>query len=135
LGTSSEGTGPVTYEIRFTPTAMQMLRDIKDQRIQKQIAETVKRLAHDPDKQGKPLYDALLGYRSLRVVGQRYRVVYAITQPTTVVVVAIGIRKEGDKRDVYNLATRIVRLALQSQPEPEPAPDDSYPDAEQGPQS
>lgn len=133
MGTSPEGAGSISYEIRFTPTAMQMLKDIKDLRIQKQIAETIKRLAHSPEKQGKPLYDDLLGYRSLRVVGQRYRVVYAITEPHTVVVIAVGIRKEGDKRDVYKLATRIVRLALQSQLEPESPSDEAYTEAEQGP--
>jgi formaldehyde-activating enzyme involved in methanogenesis len=60
-------------------------------------------------------------------------VVYAIRQPHTVVVIAVGIRKEGDKRDMYKLATRIVRLALQNELEPEPESDEAYPEAEQGP--
>lgn len=29
-----------------------------------------------------------------------------------VLVVALGIRKEGDKKDVYNLAKKLIRLGL-----------------------
>ena len=55
----------------------------------------------------------LEGYRSLRAVGQRYRILYAIKEEKVIVyVVAVGIRKEGDKVDVYALAKKLVRLGL-----------------------
>jgi mRNA interferase RelE/StbE len=58
----------------------------------------------------------LAGYRSLRAVGQRYRIIYKVEEAEiTVYVVAAGLRKEGSKSDVYNLAKKLLKLAL---PEP-----------------
>jgi mRNA interferase RelE/StbE len=46
-------------------------------------------------------------------VGQRYRILYQLTgSRVVVVVVAIGIRKDSDKRDVYALARKLVRAGL-----------------------
>ena len=56
-------------------------------------------------KLGKPLIGDLKNFRSLRAAGQRYRIVYQVAvQAGLVIVVVIGIRKEGDKRDVYAIA-------------------------------
>jgi mRNA interferase RelE/StbE len=58
-------------------------------------------LRESPDRQGKPLLADLAGYRSLRVVGQRYRVLYRVDpQQVTVFVVAAGIRRGGAKSDI-----------------------------------
>lgn len=55
----------------------------------------------------------LQGYRSLRVAGQRYRLIYKVECTIiTVYVVAVGIRKEGDRGDIYALAQRLIRLGL-----------------------
>ncbi len=90
-----------------------MLEEVDDRRIQQQLFDTSKRLEADPDKQGKPLREELLGFRSPRVVGQRYRIIYSIdTLAETVHVVAAGIRREGARDDVYVLAQRLVRLGL-----------------------
>jgi len=90
-----------------------MLASIGDRRIQQQIFDTSKQLESDPDKRGKPLREDLFGYRSLRVVGQRYRVIYSIDpDAASVHVVAAGIRREGARDDVYVLAQRLVRLGL-----------------------
>jgi mRNA interferase RelE/StbE len=90
-----------------------MLASIGDRRIQQQIFDTSKQLESEPDKRGKPLREDLFGYRSLRVVGQRYRVIYSIdSDAATVHVVAAGIRREGARDDVYVLAQRLVRLGL-----------------------
>ncbi len=57
--------------------------------------------------------EELIGYRSVRAVGQRYRILYQIKeQQVLVIVVAVGLRKEGDKKDVYELATKMARLGL-----------------------
>jgi len=103
----------VTYRIVITPTAIQLLADLPDRRSQQAIRDRIDGLAHDPEKQGKPLGGELAGYRSLRVVGQRYRIIYRVErQRVLVAVVALGLRKEGDKKDVYELAKKLVRLGL-----------------------
>jgi mRNA interferase RelE/StbE len=63
--------------------------------------------------QGKPLLGELDGYYSVRAVGQRYRIIYAIKQAQVIVIiVALGIRKDGSKQDVYALAKKLLRLGL-----------------------
>jgi mRNA interferase RelE/StbE len=57
--------------------------------------------------------DELIGHRSIRVVGQRYRIIYKVDgEKVTVLVVTIGIRKDGDKKDAYELAKRLMRQGL-----------------------
>ena len=74
---------------------------------------SLRRLEYEPEKQGKPLSDELAGYRSIRAVGQRYRILYTIEdQKVTVIVVTLGIRKEGDKKDVYEQARKLARRGL-----------------------
>lgn len=101
------------HRIVLQPTAFKALADLPDRRIQEQIRDRIDCLAHDPELQGKPLTGEFLGYRSLRAAGQRYRVLYRVERAARVVsVVAIGLRKEGDRRDVYALARRLLRLGL-----------------------
>ena len=93
----------MTYKIALTDLATQMLKEIPDKRIQRKLAERIDRLAHDPEQQGKPLRGILSGYRSVRAVGQRYRIVFKIKEQQVIVqVVGIGIRKEGSKTDIYD---------------------------------
>lgn len=101
------------YRIEITPTALSMLKNIKDRRINKAIQERIERLIDDPDKQGKELHGELRGYRCVRTVGQRYRIIYRIKNSAIIVlIVAVGLRKEGDKKDVYKLAQKMIRLRL-----------------------
>jgi mRNA interferase RelE/StbE len=96
-----------------------MLSAIGDRRIQQQLLDTSKRLETDPEKQGKPLREDLLGYRSLRAAGQRYRILYSIdAESGTVHVVAAGIRRERARDDIYLLAQKLVRLGLAPAPLP-----------------
>jgi mRNA interferase RelE/StbE len=93
--------------------ALKQLAAIKDTRIKESISRRINALEYDPDKQGKPMTDDLTGYRSIRAVGQRYRILYRVeTEQVIVVVVALGIRKEGSKTDVYELAKKLARLGL-----------------------
>lgn len=101
------------YRIEITPTALSMLKNIKDRRINKTIQERIEKLIKDPDKQGKELHGELRGYRCVRAVGQRYRIIYRIRNSAIIVlIVAVGLRKEGDKKDVYKLAQKMIRLRL-----------------------
>jgi mRNA interferase RelE/StbE len=103
----------VTWKIALTRTARQMLETISDRRVRRSLQERIEGLASDPEKQGKPLLGELEGLRSLRAVGQRYRILYRIeNRVVLILVVAIGIRKEGSKKDIYSLAKKLLRLRL-----------------------
>ena len=90
-----------------------MLEGIQDRRVREEIRDRIDGLAEEPEKQGKPLTGELTGYRSLRAVGQRYRIIYRIEgDRVLVLVMALGIRKEGSGKDIYVLAQKLLRLRL-----------------------
>ena len=97
----------------MTPNARVMLEAIQDRRIREKIRDRIDGLAEEPEKQGKPLTGELTGSRSLRAVGQRYRIIYRIEEgKVLVLVMAVGIRKEGSGKDIYVLARKLLRLRL-----------------------
>jgi len=101
------------YRIEIAPTALDMLKRIEDRRITRQIVERIDRLQDDPEKQGKPLLGELSGYRSVRAAGRRFRVIFKVEDKTVIVmIIAVGLRKEGDKKDIYRLARKLIRLNL-----------------------
>jgi mRNA interferase RelE/StbE len=103
----------VTWKIALTPAARQMFEAIRDRRVRRSLAERIDGLANEPEKQGKPLIGELAGLRSLRAVGQRYRILYRMEKEVVLVlVVAIGLRKDGSKKDIYSLARKLLRLRL-----------------------
>ena len=108
----------MTYAIEITSTALRMLKGIADARIREKIRNSIDGLTKDPQKQGKPLLGNLAGYRSLRAVGQKYRIIYQVkNEKVVVLVLALGIRKEGDKKDIYALAKKLLRLGLIEPPQ------------------
>ena len=105
------------YRIVIQPIALRLLKEISDRRIRQKISDRIDKLQESPELQGKPLIGELDGYYSVRAVGQRYRIIYAIEQSqVTVMVVALGIRKDGSKQDVYALAKKLLRLGLLDDP-------------------
>lgn len=103
----------MTYRIVITPAGLKLLETVPDRRIREQIRNRVDGLAHKPEQQGKPLKGDLAGFRSLRAVGQRYRILYRVERARVlVVIVAVGLRKEGDRHDIYRLAQKLIRLHL-----------------------
>ncbi len=114
MGGCEAGVGTfMRWHVRVTVPALKQLAAIKDTRIKESISRRINALEYDPDKQGKPMTDDLTGYRGIRTVGQRYRILYRVeTEQVIVVVVALGIRKEGSKTDVYELAKKLARLGL-----------------------
>ena len=103
----------MTYRVLLTSTASEMLAKISDRRVRSQIIKRIEALSEEPERQGKPLGNELAGYRSIRVAGQRYRVIYQVDRgEVRVLVIAIGIRRDGSRVDVYRLAMRLVRLGL-----------------------
>ncbi|KFD41817.1 plasmid stabilization protein [Peptococcaceae bacterium SCADC1_2_3] len=106
------------WKIILTIQAKTMLEDIQDRRVQEKIRDRINGLVDEPEKQGKLLTGELTGYRSLRAVGQRYRIIYRVEEDRVLVlVVAIGIRKEGNQKDIYSLARKILRLRLLEPPQ------------------
>jgi len=101
----------VIRKIIIKPLAKEMLKAISDLRIQEQIAAAIEKLASHSDTLGKNLGDELMGYRSIRTAGQRYRIIYRI-QDQTVFIVSLGIRKQGSKKDVYLLTQKLLRRGL-----------------------
>lgn len=75
---------------------------------QRKITAKIESLRDDPNGKGKPLTGDLAGIRSMPAAG-RYRVLYRVRESHNQVrVVAVGIRKEGDKQDVYEIASRML---------------------------
>jgi len=90
-----------------------MLKGIKDTRTRKSIMERIGRLAVRPVEQGKPLLGELAGLYSVRAGGQRFRILYSVEKgKVLVIVVAVGLRKEGAKKDIYLLAKKLLRQRL-----------------------
>lgn len=97
------------YQIELIPLAVSLLAKITDKRIQQNIRKRLEKLKIEPEKQGKALSGRLKGYRSVRAVGQRYRIIYRIEESQIVVIIiAIGIRKQGDKNDIYTLIEKLI---------------------------
>jgi mRNA interferase RelE/StbE len=102
-----------TYAVKWTPTAEKLLAGLSDQRIRNAIIDRAGDLKKAPEQQGKALLGPLMGYRSVRAAGQRYRIVYRVMRDEVVVaIVAVGLRKDGDARDVYALAQKLFRQGL-----------------------
>jgi len=100
----------MNWQVRITPTALEQLKGIKDKRVRDNLLERIEELANDPENQGKPLRNELSGLRCVRAIGQRYRIIYKVEQEqVTVFVVAVGIRKEGDRADIYKITVKLMR--------------------------
>ncbi len=90
-----------------------MLEDISDRRVREQLLNRSKQLEVEPEKQGKALLGELSSFRSLRAVGQRYRIIYRVERNRVIVlIVGLGIRKEGSSRDIYALARKLLKARL-----------------------
>ena len=69
-------------------------------------------MSDEPEKQGKKLVKDLSGFLSVHAAG-RYRVIYKIDKRTVIVyVLTAGIRKEGDKKDIYKIAKKLLDAGL-----------------------
>ena len=87
----------IEYSLKLTPIAFEMLNRIRDRRHREGLIQRIAKLKVDPEKQGKPLTDKLKGYRSVRAMGQQYRIIYRVDCDRIVVfVVGVGLRKQGD---------------------------------------
>jgi mRNA interferase RelE/StbE len=63
----------MAYRVVLTAEAKQRFGAIQDRREQGILVNRLEQLAESPAQQGKPLRGDLSGYRSIRAIGQRYR--------------------------------------------------------------
>lgn len=101
------------YSIKLTQIAAEFIAKL-DNKSQQQVMEKLEILKEDPLKVGKALKGNLQNYRSIRSVGQRYRIIYQVKETEIeVIVVAVGIRRDGDKKnDVYELMKKYIQIGL-----------------------
>lgn len=105
----NEEENSIEYQIEITPLALEMLVAVKDRREQEKLRDRIDRLKIEPEKQDKALADNLSGFRSIRAIGQRYRIVYKVERDkVVVVVVGLGRRKDGDKKDIYAILEKLL---------------------------
>jgi mRNA-degrading endonuclease RelE of RelBE toxin-antitoxin system len=95
-----------SHQIFLTPQAQLMLHSISDRQIRNVIARRIEGLTKKPTKKGKAVVAELTGFCSLRVA--RYCVLYKV-EKEKVIIVAAGIRKEGDTKDIHARAKKLLR--------------------------
>lgn len=96
-----------TFIVELSRDAEEDLASIDDIRTRKSISNGLLRLEIEPAKRGKQLKGDLREYYSIRLAGQRYRAVYSVSVKQGIVTVAVvSIRKQGDKHDVYRVASK-----------------------------
>ena len=101
----------MTCRVRLSAHAVAYLKTL-DSRTRGILGRRIEELKTDPEKRGKALTAELSGYRSVHAAG-RYRIVFQVRKAEVLVlVIAIGLRREGDRADVYELLRRIVKMGL-----------------------
>ena len=99
------------YKILLSQEAKTYLQTL-DGRTKDIIARKIESLKESPEKKGKPLSGDLSKYRSIHAAG-RNRILYAVKEEEVVVfIIAVGIRKEGSKIDVYETIKKLLRLKI-----------------------
>ena len=105
----TEPEAPIEYHIEITCLALKMLAEVNDQRHRQGLINRIEKLKSEPEKQGKPLANIFKGYRSVRAVDQRYRIIYRVDRNQVVVfVVGVGLRRQGDRGDIYAMLARLL---------------------------
>ena len=101
------------YTIKLTQIAAEFIAKL-DNKSQQQVLQKIEVLKQYPLKEGKPLKGNLQDYRSIRAVGQRYRIIYQVKEnEIEVIIVAAGIKRDGDKkRDIYELMKKYLKIGL-----------------------
>ncbi|HEY3245627.1 MAG TPA: hypothetical protein VGM03_19965 [Phycisphaerae bacterium] len=107
------------FVVQWTETAKKGLAKLPP-KVRRGLLEKADALTQGDTSNAKPLVGALQGY--YRIAYSRYRAIYTQIEERRpkgdslitirFLFVAAGIRKEGDKRDIYNLALRLIRLGV-----------------------
>src|SRR5260370_8354040 len=101
------------WQVIMLPIAEKLLAEIRDRRVRESISKRINELEYEPELQGKPLIDELAGCRSVRAVGQSYRVIYKVEgEKFTVLVIALRIGNNGHKKDLSQLSKTLTPSLL-----------------------
>lgn len=93
-----------------TVIAPLLLEQIRELGITDQVKEQIRTAMTDPEQAGKQLTGSFFPYRRLKF--SRYRIIYRVARdldPPEVRFLYAGIRKEGDKKDVYALLAKAMQ--------------------------
>ena len=100
------------FRVKLTKIAAENIKSF-DTKIQKQILNKIDSLKEEPLLLGKQLKGPLKDFRSIRAAGQRYRIIYRVRETEIIVIIiAVGIRKAGDKKDIYELMKKFIKIGL-----------------------
>ena len=100
------------YRILITDTCLRLIEKTPNKKIQRSIFDRIPKLSDEPEKQGKKLVKDLAGFRSVHAAG-RYRIIYKIEKRAVIIyVLAAGIIKEGNKKDIYKIAKKLLDAGL-----------------------
>jgi mRNA interferase RelE/StbE len=100
------------YRILITDTCLRLIEKTPNKKIQRSICDRIQKLSDEPEKQGKKLVKDLAGFRSVHAAG-RYRIIYKIEKRAVIIyVLAAGIIKEGNKKDIYKIAKKLLDAGL-----------------------
>ena len=87
------------YEIRYTASALQQLRNVSQSEDRSAIVHRIRELANNPYGTRALKYE-LASYRRARAAGGRYRIFFRI-EGGTVRIEFIGMRIPGNDQDAY----------------------------------
>ena len=87
------------YQIRYTPFALQQLKDVSQSEDRSAIVHRIKELANNPYAT-RALKCELASYRRARAAGGRYRIFFRI-EDAMVRIEFIGMRIPGNGQDAY----------------------------------
>jgi mRNA interferase RelE/StbE len=79
------------WQVEISTLALKQLKEIKDVRVRGKLFERIEQLENEPENQGKPLKNELSGLRSVRAIGQRYRIIYELKDEQVLVIVFIKL--------------------------------------------
>ena len=100
------------YKILITDTCLALIEKIPDKKIRRTILKRIEGLSEGPDKQGEMLVKGLSGFRSIYAAG-RYRIIYKVDKQTVIIyILAAGIRIQGDQKDIYKIAKKLLNAGL-----------------------
>ena len=100
------------YKLLITDTCLNLIEKIPDKKMRRQILTRIEGLSDEPEKQSKMLVKDLSGFRSIHAAG-RYRIIYKVDKQTVIIyILAAGIRKQGDKKDIYRIAKKLLDAGL-----------------------
>lgn len=95
------------YRIVIAPKLLEQLRGFG---IAQQSGDLIREAMKDPEQAGKQLTGSFFPYRWLKL--SRYRIVYRVARdadPPEVRFLYAGIRKAGDKKDVYARLAKVIK--------------------------